>query len=110
MGLRGSLRQPTHHSLSQKGSFHKDSCEQNRMILRTTYYTPCKCTHSWIKTTIHTSEIRSPYLPGHLYYKDIYFMIWDSVDDWDDPHSRAKENNGAERRDEAIATHTYVGM
>ena len=40
-------------------------------------------------------------------------MIWDSVDDWDEPRFRAKqdENNGAcKRLDEAIATHTYVGM
>ena len=31
------------------------------------------------------------------YYKDIYFMIWDSVDDWDEPRFRAKqdENDGA---------------
>ena len=37
-------------------------------------------------------------------------MVWDSVDDWDDPCSCANENDVAKRREEARASNsnTYI--
>ena len=52
-----------HHSLSKEGSFHKDSCEINRMILTHVLkaaHTLCKCIHSWIKIKIGGAQRNWP--------------------------------------------------